>query len=74
MESRASSGGTRGVLLQQQEVAGVAHVLREDGRGQRQLVGQAALTEHPAAVLALLLEGAEATRARSNQLVFYRAL
>lgn len=53
--ARAPSCGRGGVLLHQQGEAGGAHRLRQDGRGQRQLIAHAALTEKPAAVLALFL-------------------
>lgn len=45
-----------GVLLHQQREAGGAHRLRQDGRGQRQLVAHTALAEKPAAVFALFLQ------------------
>lgn len=51
-----------GVLLHQQREAGGAHRLRQDGRGQRQLVAHAALAEKPAAVFALFLRPQEGIR------------
>lgn len=60
-----------GVLLEQVRVAGGAHGLWENGGWQRQLVGHAALTEKPAAVLTLLLQkDNEWSRVRTLCVVF----
>lgn len=66
----------RGAVLQQQlGVAGAAHRLREDGGRQRQLVGDAALTENAAAVLtAFLQESTEFTPSRPADPRFWKML